>query len=333
MMKYKVAIVIIVLLGMALSTAYAGNTKRIGTAGATELLIPVGSRGSAMGGAVISNVSGLESVYWNPAGLASLEGSEAMFTHIPYFADINVNFGGIATNLEDFGVIAFTAKVVTIGDIEETTISSPEGTGSLFSPTFSVLGISYARILTANVSFGTSVKFINEAIFDVSASGMAFDAGFIYDPRWKGVSFGMAIMNYGPTMEFSGSGFDQSFEVAGQRSVRGNAQSFELPGYIKFGFSYDFMNEGPNYATLAGNFTSNTFAEDIYQGGFEYIYDSRYSLRAGYNYADQEEYIYGVSFGAGFSYPIGESKLTIEYSWTETDYFDANQYFTAKFNF
>ena len=97
-MKYKLVLIMIILLVLSLSTAFAGNELRTGTAGAQELRIPIGSRGAAMGGAILSTVTGVESMYYNPAGLASLEGTEAMFTHIPYFADININFIGDSSN-------------------------------------------------------------------------------------------------------------------------------------------------------------------------------------------------------------------------------------------
>ncbi|MGD8922169.1 MAG: hypothetical protein PVH24_02895, partial [Candidatus Zixiibacteriota bacterium] len=96
-MKHKLVIVMIVLLVVSLSSVYAGNTRRIGTAGAQELLIPYGSRGTALGGSVVSDAYGVEAMYWNPAGLASLDGTEAIFTHLPYFADINVNYVGLGT--------------------------------------------------------------------------------------------------------------------------------------------------------------------------------------------------------------------------------------------
>ncbi|RKX19841.1 MAG: hypothetical protein DRP35_07045 [Candidatus Zixiibacteriota bacterium] len=323
----------IVLLGLTFTSAFAGNFNKVGTSGAQELLIPIGARGSSMGGALTANTEGLESVFWNPAGLASMEGTEIMFSHIPYFADIDVNFGGFAKKFDEFGTLAFSAKVVSIGDIEETTTLEPEGTGTSFNPTMSIVGVSYAKVLTANVSFGATFTYINETIFDVKASGMAFDAGFIYNPRWRGVSFGMVIKNYGPTMKFDGPGFDRSYEEAGQRVVSPNATGFELPSFIKFGVAYDFMDNGPNFATVTGNFVSNNFSEDQWQGGFEYVYDSKYSIRGGYNYSSQEDYIYGLSFGAGLTYEVGESNVTFEYSWTETEFFDANQYFTAKINF
>ncbi|MCK5126634.1 MAG: PorV/PorQ family protein [candidate division Zixibacteria bacterium] len=327
-MKYKIVVLIMVLLVVSLNLAYAGNDRRIGTAGAQELRIPIGARSTAMGGAVIADVSGVEAVYWNPAGLASLNGTEAMFSHQPYFAAIDVNFVGVATRIEDFGTIAVSAKIVNIGDMEETTVLQPDGTGRVFSPTFSVLTLSYARILTANVSLGLNAMFINEQIFEASASGMAFDVGILYDPNWNGLTMGMVIKNYGPEMEFSGRGFDRS---DGSRPVSGTSASFDLPSSLNMGISYRFLDQDKNMASFSGNYRSNNYSLDLWQFGGEYVYDDVFSLRGGYNYSTQEDYMYGLTLGGGLKYGFGSSTLSIEYTWMETDdVFDANQFFTVK---
>lgn len=329
-MRYKIAVIVIVLLVISLSTAYAGSSNRIGTAGGQELLIPYGSRGTAMGGAVLSTTHGVESMYWNPAGLASLEGTEVLFTHLPYIADIDINYVGLATYIEGFGTLGAGAKVVTIGDIDETTEAFPDGTGRVFNPSLTVLNISYARVLTANVSFGITGMYINEDIWDVKASGMAFDVGFIYDPRWNGVSLGLSIKNYGPEMSFSGRGFDQNLNSYPARPV---AAAFDLPSSINMGMAWDFIREGKNMASVAGNFRSNNYSEDFWQGGAEYVYDGKYSLRAGYNFSSADSWLYGASFGAGVVFDLGGAKLNFEYSWTETDVFDDNQFFTFRVKF
>ncbi|MBD3258017.1 PorV/PorQ family protein [candidate division GN15 bacterium] len=329
-MKYRFILITLVLLALGLTTAYAGNTKRLGTAGAQELLIPVGSRGTAMGGAVLADVSGIEAMYWNPAGLADLEGTEAMFTHLPYMADIDINFFGIATYLEGLGTVGVGAKIVDIGTIQETTEADPDGTGREFSPTLTVLNLTYSRILTANVSVGVNAMYIREDIFEVSASGVAFDVGFTYDPGWRGLRLGLVVKNYGPEMSFSGRGFERSL---GQRPARPNAATFDLPSSLNIGLSYDLLDQGPSVASLSGNFRSNNYSQDQWTGGFEYAYNERYFLRGGYTYADQDEFVYGATFGAGLTYPMGDTKLIFEYAWNDVETFDANQYFTLRFAF
>jgi hypothetical protein len=329
-MKYKIVICLLMLLVSGLSTAYAANALRIGTAGAQELRIPIGSRGTAMGGAVVANATGVESIFWNPAGLANMAGSEALFTHLPYLADIDVNFVGVATNIEGFGTLAAAAKVVSIGDMEETTDAAPDGTGRIFSPTMSVLSVTYSRIMTYRVQLGVTAKIIHERVFEASASGVAFDIGFMYQPGWRGLSLGLAIKNYGPEMRFSGAGFERSL---GDRQASPKAAGFDLPSSFDAGVAYDLMESETGIATVTANFSSNNYSQDMWQGGAEYTYKERYSLRAGYNFADQDRWLYGFSAGGGLIYDIGNSKLCFEYSWTETETFSDNQYFTVKFQF
>ncbi|MEZ5360671.1 MAG: PorV/PorQ family protein [Candidatus Zixiibacteriota bacterium] len=331
-MKYKLFVILMVLLVVSLNMAYAGNDRRLGTAGAQELRIPIGARSVALGGAVVADVSGVEAIYWNPAGLAKLSGTEAMFSHQPYFADIDINFVGVATSIEDFGTIAAAAKIVSIGDMEETTIDQPDGTGRVFSPTLSVLSLSYAKILTSNVSFGFNTMFINEKIFEVTANGLAFDVGIHFDPNWNGVTMGMVIKNYGPEMSFSGRGFDVS---DGDRPVRGTNANFDLPSSLNIGVTYNFLNQDKNYASISGNYISNNFSLDVYNGGMEYVFDDMFSLRAGYNYSNQDDYMYGLSLGGGLKYNFGSTTMSLEYTWMDTDEaaFDANQFFTLKMLF
>lgn len=326
-MRMKIALLTLLVLALASGAVDAGNSKRTGTAGAQELQIPVGARGVAMGGAVVANTEGMESVIWNPAGLALLEGTEAMFTHLEYMADINIEFVGVATAIEDFGTIAGSAKIVSIGDMEETTDDQPYGTGRIFDPTLAVVGVSYARILTANVNFGASAKFIHESIFEVSATGVAFDVGFLYNPNWHGVSMGIAIMNYGPEMSFSGRGFDRRLN---NHPTRPLASSFDLPSHLSMGVAYNFLDRDRNYAVVSGNFRSNNFYEDFYQGGVEYVYDEKYSLRAGYSFADETHWLYGFSAGAGVVFPLGGTSITLEYTWRDVDVFEGDHFFTVK---
>lgn len=324
------------LLTLAVSSAFAGSERKIGTAGSQELLIPIGARGAALGGSLIANPIGLESVYWNPAGLVGIEGTEAMLSHQPYLADIDVNFGGIATNIEDFGAISFSAKVVSIGEIEETTEAQPEGTGNVYNPTLSVLGISYARQLNAQVAFGTTMMLINESIFEVSASGLAFDFGVTYQPNWNGITLGLAIKNYGPNMRFSGPGFQRIFEEAGVRQLAPNSAEFELPSSLNIGLAWRAVESGNNALALHGNFRANNFQSDFWQGGAEYSFNNRYFLRGGYNFATEgntDDYLYGASLGFGLVVPFGNSNLTVEYAWNQTDVFDDNQFFTFKIGF
>ncbi len=333
-MKIKTLLLTAVILVVCFSSILAGNPARTGTAGAQVLQIPVAARGAALGGAVIANTHGVEAMLWNPAGVGHLYGTEAMFTHLSYWGDMDLNFAGIATSIEDFGTIGAHAKILSVGDIEETTDDYPNGTGRIFSPSMAVIGVTYSRILTDNVTFGATAKFIREDVFEVSATGVAFDIGFMYDPRWHGLTLGFAIMNYGPEMRFSGSGFNRTVDG---RPLSGESAPYDLPSSINMGAAYNFYDQQNHSVTLTGNFRSNNYYQDVYQGGLEYSFDDKYFLRGGYSYADDSKWFYGATLGAGVVLDLGNTDMSFEYTWMQVDdkdnAFDNSQFFTAKVRF
>ena len=46
-------------------------------------------RAISMGNAYVGLAEGIESVYWNPAGLAKMQNMAVTFGHTEYFADMN----------------------------------------------------------------------------------------------------------------------------------------------------------------------------------------------------------------------------------------------------
>ena len=102
---------------------------------------------------------------------------------------------------------------------------------------------------------------------------------------------------------------------------------------MNIGLAYPLYTQERNSLMLSGNFRSNNFSQDHWQGGAEYSYDDKYFLRAGYNYSQQTDYLYGFSLGGGLTYSLGDTKMTFEYAWTQTETFDDNQYFTVRMSF
>ncbi len=123
------------LLGILSMSAIAANQNRIGTAGAQELLIPVGARGVALGPSAMVFARGADAIYFNPAGLGRMDRSvEAMFSQMSYFADINVSYGAIGVSAGSFGSLGFTLKTISFGDIPVTTSSYPGWNGRIVLP-------------------------------------------------------------------------------------------------------------------------------------------------------------------------------------------------------
>ena len=332
----RVVVLAAILLAPALS--HAGGSRRLGTAGALELLIPTDARGAAMGGSVNAGCDGVDAWFWNPAGAAGVENNELSVARRIYIADITLNHVSFARNLGSVGVIGLSAKVLSMGDEPVYTTSQPEGTGETFSTSFVVVGLSYARTLTDQVSFGINGNYISEQIFRETAHGVAFDMGFVYRPTLKGLTLGIAIKNYGPKMKFDGPDFGHGIESgqgSGTTGHEGRTQSasFELPSFIQFGVAWDALAKSKRHLRVTGSYQSNSFSEDEFRVGSEWGVADQLFLRGGYSASPRGSYIYGFSAGAGLRLPWGSTVTALDYTWAEAGVFGSNHFFTVKLSF
>ncbi len=327
--------------------AWAGGLERIGTAGAQELRIPVGAASVALGGSSVALGGGLENLYWNPASLASTDQKEAMVSYTSYLADSKVNYGAVSLPAGSAGMFALSVKVLNIGDITVTTEDAPEGTGEILSPNFAVVGLSYGRRMTDRVLFGATGVLINERVSDVTAKGFALDLGVQYDTGWRGLRFGFAMKNIGPTMEFSGGNFEQRLVLptddptAQPHVVSLQATSFELPSYLSMGAAYDLSFSEKTEATLFGTFQANNFSTDEYRLGAECRIGRALALRAGFQGQmpikeedRQQDYLYNFSYGAGFNFNLGDVPVSFDWAGTQVgEFFNDNQQFSLRVAF
>ncbi|MBD3161401.1 MAG: PorV/PorQ family protein [Candidatus Eisenbacteria bacterium] len=329
----------VLLLALGVGTAMAGNADRIGTAGGQELTIPNSARGLALGGGAVADAGGVEMLWYNPAAIASVRNVEAYFSNLSYIADMDKSYVAVAVK-GGFGTIAVSADVLQIGDIIETTEDAPEGTGRVFSPNFSILGLSYGRYMTDQVRIGTTLKVVNESILNEQATGVTFDAGILYRPGPRGVSFGLALKNFGPNMQFTGSDFESFHRTAdnpnaNDRALASQSAAFELPSYFELGARYEVgMGETSELAGY-GSFRSNNFNNDEVKVGAEYSYEQTVFLRGGGVLSANDDYLFGPAFGAGVAIPVGaQSVIYADYTLrTVSDYFDDNHMFAVKFEF
>lgn len=326
------------------SAALGGAGNRAGTSGATELLIPVGTRDIALGGATIATTRDIEALHWNPAALGHMRNSASVYvSHMSYIADIGINYGAIAANFEGFGVLALNLKSLDVGDIPVTTTTDPDGTGRTFTPQFFSVGLTYSRQLNDRIAVGLTSKIITERMADVSATGVAFDIGVTYDnmAAIEGLSLGVAVRNIGPSMQFTGSGLLTQASAADQKRPGGlyqiQAAPFELPSSIEFGLGYRRSIDGANSLQISGAFQSNNFSDDEYKVGLEYSFQELFFVRGGYGFAQKEseerDFLFGASFGAGVKYALGSMDISVDYAYRAVKVFDANHVFSVKLGF
>jgi len=63
-------VILIIVIGFLLNPLYAGNEQRAGSSGGSELLVNPWARSSAWGNANVANVTGVEGMFMNVAGMA-----------------------------------------------------------------------------------------------------------------------------------------------------------------------------------------------------------------------------------------------------------------------
>jgi len=336
-------LITVIVLAFSATASIAGNKDKVAGAGAQELLIPVGSRGIAVGGAFNAIVSGNEAMYWNPAGLAASEASaEATFCNLQWIADTQVNYFAVSSKFGNIGSFGLSAKVFDFGDIVQTTEFETEGTGVTISPTITTLGLTFSRQMTDRIFFGANLKLISESFMRMSASGFAFDFGVQYISSY-GIRMGLTLSNFGSMMQFNGEDLQRTVDLpyveegTAPIDLRLEAQKFEMPSTFEIGIAYDYRVTDEHIVTMATNYRNQNFGMDVIAGGVEYGFNDMFFIRGGYANMPEgstDENIFGFTAGAGIKYKItNASTVKFDYAYRDTKWFSANQWFTVSLSF
>ena len=347
-------------------SSFAGNEQRAGQAGASELLINPWARSSGWGGANTASVRGLESLNLNIAGTAFTKKTELIFSHTKWLVgtDININTFGLSQKVGESGVLTIGFMSMDFGEIDITTVDLPDGGIGTFHPNYTNISLAYAKEFSNSIYGGLVVKIINEKIADLSASGVCFDAGIQYltgigknklgKKIRDNLHFGIALKNVGPTMRYKGDGLSFRGTVPPNdviMTIEQRSADFELPALITIGGTYDMYFaqkvdtvadkiKSDHRASLAFNFTSNSFTKDQLHAGLEYSFKELIMLRGGYvyekgigSYDTRTTCFTGPTFGASVQIPLSKEKgstFSIDYSYRATNPFDGVHSLGAK---
>ena len=328
------------LLFLGATQADAAGRDRIGTSAAPELLIPVGARGMALGGASIATTSGVEALHWNPAGLfRSTNSVDLMVSTMDYIAGIQVNYLAVGSHFSGLGNLALSLKSLDIGGIPITTETQPDGTGGTFSPTFLTLGLHYGRGLTDRIGLGTSLHYITNRFDRAEATGLSFSAGLQYLDLAdiQGLDLGVAVKHIGQRMRFEGPALLNQGALnslrRGPSFYNVQASSADLPSIFELGLSWNRPLPGMGELNLSSVFQHQNYSYDQYKLGVEYEYNRFLALRGGFDYAadaEDDTYLFGNSFGLGLSLGPG---VGLDYAYGSVDRFDALHTFTFQLGF
>ena len=263
----------------------------VGSCGAQFLKIGMGARPMGMGGAAVASQD-INSLYWNPAGLAALERKEFIAMYTQWFEDTSINFVGVALPAGDrtFG-LSYTG--LAISDFEER-IEDTTDPISIFDASDMAVGISCAKQLSS-VSAGWTLKAVKSTIgSDSSNVALAVDFGIIKKGMrlsGKPVTTAVVFKDFGTKIKFDN-------------------QQDPLPSSVKMGMGMDISAQ----LNLAADLILPRDNKANLNLGLEYMLPVpgvRFPLRMGYKTLNDFDTIDGFSAGFG----LGFSSLELDFAW------------------
>ncbi len=284
-----------------------GGYERPGSTSGQFLKIGVSARAVGMGEAYLAVVDDASSVYYNPACLPLIGSIDISATHTRWFAGINHEFASIASPFRRIGTFAISFVCLYTDAIEVTTPLQPDGTGETFYASNYALGLSYGRFLTDHTSIGLTARYIGLSLYQNNVSAFSFDLGTLFRTDIRGFRFGMKISNFGPNLRFIN-------------------EFYSLPMNFSLGAAFEPIPS----LTLAAVMIKPTDDEDVINTGLEYKLNRYFTLRGGYKFGyDVETW----SSGAGFSIPVGEAIVKLDYAYSNLGVLSGSHRMTMGFSF
>ena len=314
-------------------------TKR-GTTAADFLTIPVGARATAMGSAITASVDDATSIYWNPAGLASMDNGAVTFEYAEWLVGVDFNYVSVTVPMAS-GAVGIALTSMRTPEMDVTTIAQQNGTGETFSAGSYALALSYGRKLTDRFSLGASLKVINERIWNSSASGVAIDIGTLFVTPFQGIRLGAAITNFGTKMQMGGD--DLLVVVDIDPNNEGNNESnrallrtdaFDLPLTMRIGLAGEVYQDDNVRLTLAVDALNPNNSEQYVNVGAEMaLLGELIMLRGGYSELLLEDALKSFTVGGGLRYGFGSLNFALDYAFESHEFFSGVNRFTVALGF
>lgn len=303
--------------------------SKVGTTVANFLTIPVGPRATGMGGAFVAVANDATAAYWNAAGMSRLSNNEFQAVHSDWLVSTSLNWLGVVVKISDDDAIGLSVNQLDYGEEDITTPENPMGTGQKWDAMDIAFSLSYARNLTDRFSIGGSVKYIQERIWNESASAFALDVGLLFTTQFNNMRIGMNITNFGTEMQLDGKDLLQPIDIdpahAGNNdNIVGSlgTDSWTLPLVFTVGLGLDPIDNEDIKWTVAGDAIYPNNQTSYLNFGTELTWMQLISLRVGYNSLFKEAAEEGLTAGVGLQYDFGPFKARVDYSYMDFGIFD-----------
>jgi len=304
---------------------------KVGTSAANWLKVESGTRGIAMGGSQVASGRGISGAYYNPASIAFIEASEVYYSKSNYLAGITHNTIGYGTRLSSTDYFGLHLFYLDSGDMEVTTVPSPNGTGEMFSVLDISLRLMYGKQLTDRLRIGGSIKYIREKIYTTQMQSFVFDMGSNFNTGIYGLKLGMSVSNFGPDVQFTGEGLDKvvpdSTDISGKLSKI--TKKFSVPLVFRLGIQKYIIGEDEesiNRLSVSAD-AINPIDYTVYSGiGAEYSWNNMAYIRGGTKLFHDTA---GISLGGGLKWSMFE----VDYAYVNYGVLKETHQFGISLNF
>lgn len=286
------------------------GASRSGTVGMQFLKIGIDARSAAMAGNTIASINDVSALYWNPAGLTRLDTQKFHFQggHTAYFAGIGLNYVGAAMRNKSGGVWGVSLISLNSGDMPVTTEFQPNGTGETFSFNSTSLGLSFAKALTDNFSFGITGKYAREGVAGLVTNNAIFDLGFQYDVGYANTRFAVTVSNFGFNVKPNGT--LQWLSLQGKQTLN-DFEEVAVPAIFRIGFAWDPIKSENHLLTLTTQLNHPTDRNESFGLAAEYCWNNTFFARSGYEFGVDEAVM--PAFGAGVQFKRNFGLLRLDY--------------------
>ena len=304
---------------------FVTNVSNKGTVAASFLEIGIGARAVAMGGSYAAESGRPEMIYWNPAGLAYMQGLGVSFTHAEWLAETNLEFFTVAAPLPFFSsVVAASITSLSVPAQPVRTVLEPEGTGESYTAQDYAVNLSVAAQLIPAFSVGVTGKYISQRIWTESANQIALDVGVYYQTPLPGLALGASISNFGPDMRLSGKNLTNIVDPdLANRGIENipviyKTDGFPLPQIFRFGMAYSVRVPGRGNLETLVSLMHPTGSTESMSMGVEYGFNELIFFRAGYQNLFERDAINGLTLGGGLQYVLrSRNAFAFDYAYSD----------------
>jgi len=263
--------------------------------GCSFLKIDSGVISPAMAGAVTSLDNRSETLFYNPAGTASIDQLNISGTYSKWLAHTSYLNFIIITSFSKIGTFGISSSLLFYSDIPVVTQKDDGSLIETFDTTLAndfLFNLNYSRQIN-NMLFGINIKHISESLENESVSFLALDVGTILKIVNNKAGIGISVQNLSSSSKIM-------------------EQSFNLPVTGRIGIHYLILFSNNKFSLLPLIDVIKVIDDDLnICPGAEFVFNNLLSLRMGYKIGHDLE---KLTSGAGIKLQRTDYSISINYS-------------------